>query len=417
MRNVLMVAYFFPPLGGAGVQRTLKFVKYLPEYGWQPSVLTARSAHTGRLVDADLQGEIPAGMAVHRTPALMLPPRLPWRLRRAITRWLLVVDEQLGWWPYAVHLGSEIIESEKIEALYTTSAPFTDHLVGYALKRRQPALPWVADFRDPWVDNFDLSFATSTHRSLASKLEQRVFFTADRVILNTPAAREFYRRKYPQLANDRLVAIENGYDPADFAGVMPHRLKDEPRFTIAHVGSIYGQKRTPRPFFEAVQQALAAGLVSRADLRILFVGAYGGKASRELNQSLGLADVVDLVGYVDHRQSIAYVLAADLLLLILGGGQGSELVAPAKLFEYLAAGKPILALAADGAAAGIVHEARAGVVVDPEDIPSIAQHIAVFYQRWRAGQPGSVPDPAVVARFDRRRLTARLAQTLEEISP
>jgi hypothetical protein len=188
VRRVLMVAYYFPPLGGAGVQRTLKFVKYLPEFDWQPVVL-ATKVSDARLRDPSLEKEIPATVSVCRTPALTLPARLPWRLRSFIARWLLLVDEQLGWLPFAVSQGQRMIEEHGVEAIYTTSAPYTSHLIGARLKQRT-GLPWVADFRDPWVGNVSSTFPTGFHLELAKRFESQVLQGAERVIVVSEPMRQ-----------------------------------------------------------------------------------------------------------------------------------------------------------------------------------------------------------------------------------
>jgi hypothetical protein len=178
MKNVLFIAYLFPPRGGGGVQRTVKFVKYLPQFGWQPSVLTA-PVRSG-IQDLSLAAEVPPRTAVVRVRGLVLSHRIPWRLRRWMTRWVFTVDEQIGWLPFAIRRGSDLLRSGSWHTLYSTSGPYTDHLVALGLKRRTK-LAWVADFRDPWLGNFATSFATPLHRRLCEHLERKIVTTAERV--------------------------------------------------------------------------------------------------------------------------------------------------------------------------------------------------------------------------------------------
>ncbi len=410
MRRVLVIAFYFPPQGGAGVQRTLKFVKYLPEFGWQPIVLTVTGSDS-TLRDESLAREVPSTVSVHRTPALLLPRLVPWRVRRWLTRWLLVVDEQVGWLPFAVARGKCLIQETGIAVIYTTSAPYTDHLIGLWLKRAT-GRPWVADLRDPWVDNPALAFASPFHRRWVERLERQTFLEADRVVVNTATALDFYRRKYPGLEGGRLLAIPNGYDPDDLADVAPAPL-DRTRFQIVHVGSLYGQMRTARPFLQALRNLMEARTLPRQRVQVSFVGNVGHEVAA-LVQEYALDDVVRLIGYVPHRESIAYLLAADLLLLIPTSGPGSEVFIPAKAFEYLAVGRPILTLATPGAAADLIAEAHAGPVVDPNDVLAIAAHLAALYNRWQQGDLAGTTDPQVVARHDRRVLAGRLAAVLDE---
>ncbi len=410
-RRVLCIAYHFPPMGGIGTQRTLKFARYLPESGWIPVILTAREPGAGP-EDRSLLAEVPPFVSVHRSPVFRLPGWLPWRVRNWIARWLFLVDEQLGWLPFAVSVGKRILSSGKIDALFSTVAPFTAHLIALAL-HRSTRLPWVADFRDLWVGNPAMRFPTPVHTRIASSLERAVISEAAWVTVVSEPMREALCSRYPDLPPSRVVCLPNGYDPADFVGVEPLG-QDPARFTLVYAGSFYGA-RSPKTFFQALAGVLSDGVVPRDRIRVRFVGNIGQAARREIS-ALGLTDVVEVVGYVPHRQSIAYLLGADALLLVVAAGSGSEVVLTGKIFEYLAAAKPILALVPAGPAADLICSARAGTVVDPRDVPAIGAEIAGFYARWCQGELRCTPDPTVVARYDRRCLAAALARLLDEVT-
>ncbi|MEZ4677705.1 MAG: hypothetical protein R2932_26165 [Caldilineaceae bacterium] len=176
MKQVLFIAYWFPPYGGGGVQRTTKFLKYLPSYDWQGIVLTGRAR--SRQVDESLYDDIPANTQIERARGLILPRR-PSRLHQWLTTWILTVDAELGWLPAAVQRGAKILHCGGCKMLYSTSAPYTDHLVGLRLKERFQ-LPWVADFRDPWTQNISDLFPTRFHRRIGERLEAAVVAKADR---------------------------------------------------------------------------------------------------------------------------------------------------------------------------------------------------------------------------------------------
>jgi glycosyltransferase involved in cell wall biosynthesis len=410
--RVLMVAYYYPPLGGIGVHRTLKFSKYLPEYHWEPVVLTIRP-EKGLLIDPSLEQEIPAGAQIFRTPSLSLPLWLPWRVRNFISRWILVVDEQLGWLPYSVRAGRHILQSEPCQVIYTSSSPYTDHLIGYRLKKRL-GVPWVADFRDPWVGNFAIGIPTRFHRYLVSMLERRVVHQADRVlVVNEPTRYDFLQR-YPGLDKDKIQAIPNGYDPDDFKALSPRNpLAD--RFLLVYSGSFYGERRTPRFFFEALQSLVDSGAIPERAIQVRLVG-NAGRLTLQMIESMGLRGVVEMSGFLPHRDAIAHLLAADALLLIVGAGPGSESVLPGKIYEYLASGKPILGLVPPGVSADLIREAGAGVVIDPQDVPGIAAQIFNLYERWKKGALNVKSDPRVVERFSRRSLTGQLAEVLDRVA-
>jgi glycosyltransferase involved in cell wall biosynthesis len=411
MPTVLVIAYYFPPLGGAGVQRTLKFVKYLPDYGWLPHVLTVQD--NASLQDSSLTAEIPAEIPITRTPILRLPPRLPWRLRNFISRWFLIVDEQLGWLPYAVSAGQRIIaESGNIQVIYSSSSPYTAHLIARHLHRRKQ-LPWVADFRDPWIENPYIKFPTSFHRRMNEHLEQSIYTEANRVILNTDVSRRRYIQKYSDLPATKFIAIPNGYDQAD-SPLIRHEAQEDSIFTITHLGSLYQKTRSSEYFLRALHEAFQAGKLLPDKVRVRFIGTID-KETKNFVRQLKLSSCVELLGYLPHRQALNYLFDANLLLLIPSYGKGGDLFVPAKIFEYLATTIPILCLAEPGACADLILQARAGWVVSPTAISEIAVQLVRIYQQWEAGNLIINPDRDMIASFERRKLTGQLANLLTEI--
>lgn len=412
MPKILVIAYYFPPLGGGGVQRTAKFVKFLPGFGWQPVVLTIQS-NSAYLHDNSQLNLISTDLKVYRTSTLSFPTKLPWRVRSMITRWILLVDQEVGWLPFAVTKARTIIEQEKIEVIYSTSAPYTAHLIGWQLKKNT-GLPWLADFRDPWVGNFSRSFPTTFHKIIALRLEQRVVSQANRVlVVSEPMRRELLRR-YTTLDPAHVVTLPNGFDPADFTGVEPS-VQTLGHFTIVYTGSFYGQQQTPYYFLLGLRTALDKGQLSSQNVKVYFVGSVG-KTAPQYIEEFGLTNVVEMVGYIPHQQSIAYLLGADVLLLVIGSGPGSEVVFTGKIFEYLAAGKPILALVPPGVAADLLAEAGVGYIVPPEEPAAIAAALVDLFVAWKANTLAVSPDPSVVARYDRRQQTGQLAKILDEMN-
>ena len=256
MRQILMIAYYFPPFGGAGVQRSLKFAKYLPEFGWLPVVLSAKPP-VHHLRDETLLAEIPIGVQVQRVDTLHLPLGLPWRVRNLITRWVLMVDEQIGWLPYALPAARRLLKAQNIRVIFTTSAPYSAHLIGYWLKSKYN-LTWIADFRDPWIDNFNYVFPTLLHRRFAKSLERRILSRADLVTVASESMRLTILDRYPQLSPDNVVTITNGFDPSDFEGNTPV-AHDSTRFQITYTGSFYAKKLTPDDFLRCLRQLIDLG--------------------------------------------------------------------------------------------------------------------------------------------------------------
>jgi glycosyltransferase involved in cell wall biosynthesis len=409
--EVLMIAYYFPPMGGDGVQRTLKFVKYLPEFGWRPQVMTVQELDG--LQDQSLVEEMPETFAVHRTPYLHLPIGLPWKLRSFISRWFLVVDEQIGWLPFATSAAKKVIAaSTDIRVLYSTSTPYTTHLIARRL-HHQTHLPWVADFRDPWMGNPFNSFPTAFHKNFNEHLERSVFFEADRVILNTELSKEHYLKKYPTISADKLVSIPNGYDQNDMA-YTDHGLQTNPVFTIAHIGSLYRKARSGEFFLTAIHDAIRDGKLNRRKIRLLLIGNIDKRTPVFVHQ-LNLKDNVDLLGYLPHRQVVNYLYTTDLLLLLPYYGPGGELSIPAKAYEYLASRKPILCLADPGACADLILRTRSGYVVPPTDPIKIADKLSEMYHLWENGELSIDSDMDLISTFERRKLTGQLANLLTEV--
>jgi glycosyltransferase involved in cell wall biosynthesis len=404
-------------MGGGGVQRTLKFVKYLPDCQWRPIVVTPHQSKT-RLRDEDLAAEVPPQAQIVQTADLGLPGWLPWRLRAWIARWLLVVDEHIGWYFFAMRGSLQISRGETVQAIYSTSAPYTAHLIGYRLKQRTN-LPWIADFRDPWVDNFSASFPTQFHRRLAENLEGNVLRVADRVLAVSEPMRQAMLARHPHIPAAKVIVLPNGFDPQDFSALPPELIQaasEKDRFLIVYSGSFYGRRQTPQHFLKAVRRSLDDQIIPMERLRVRFVGNTG-KHTLDLIASMGLQEVCRMTGYLPHRQSLVHLMAGDVLLLIVGRGPGSQAVFTGKIFEYLASGKTILCLADAGAAADLVQEAHAGLVVDPQDTQAITAQIGLLYRQWEKGKLNlGQPNPGVVQRYDRRLLTTHLAEILNEIA-
>jgi len=411
VKQVLFIAYLFPPAGGAGVQRTVKFVKYLPAFDWQPTVLTT-SAPKGS-IDTTIAAEIPSQTHIERVSGWALSTRLPWRLRRWLTQWILTVDQEIGWYPFATQRGLKLLSAQPYQAIYSTSAPYTNHLVALRLKQASQ-LPWIADFRDPWLDNFSAGFATSAHRAICANLEKRIVSTANRVLVVSEAMRQQFLNRYPSLSTDHFITLPNGFDPADFENIKPIP-KDNTRFTLVYTGSLYGKRQSARPFLTALRQVLERKIIPRSSITVRFVGNVN-KEAEKLTLEWNLSDIIEFTGYLPHADMLAHQLGADALLLIIGAGPGSDAVFTGKIFEYLAAGKPILALIPPGVAADLLTEAQIGKIVSPDDPNAIANALTNLFSAWQKGELNESPRPEVVARYNRHQQAKKLANLLDEVS-
>jgi glycosyltransferase involved in cell wall biosynthesis len=364
------------------VQRALKFAANLAELGLEPHVLTPDDP---KWIHNDPGLQVPPGVRVHRARYLGPRGRLPAeelygltgakRLlhRLALTpRRLLVPDENVTWALTAARTGLEVIRRERIDAVITSSPPSSIHLLGLLLKQRT-GTRWVADLRDSLAAKNDRRFESRLVRLKETSdryVESLVARHADAVVGVTPTISAELEAR----GAARVVTIPNGCDFEDFDGL---RYQRGDRFRITHTGSFFGA-RSPRPFLTALAE-------TKLDLVSRFVGDFR-RADRDWANTLGLGDRLEQHSFVSHRQALELQRNSDALLLLLPevGARGKD-VPSGKLYEYLAAGPPILAaVPADGAAAHLIHSTQAGLVVPPDDVSAIADALKRLHQHWHA---------------------------------
>ncbi len=422
MRRVLVVAYYFPPMGLSGVQRTAKFVRYLPEFGWAPTVLTVEPGGYFAF-DPSLLAEVEAaGVPIHRTASLdptqlfgrratVSLPREPARRRLAtLSQWLFVPDNKLGWLPFAWSRGRALGREHGFDAVFSSAPPYTAHLVAALLSRRF-GRPLVTDFRDDWVGNPRHVYPTPWHRAAHRRLERWVMQTSRRVLAINPHIRDaLARRNRGAIRDEDVLVLPQGYDPADFAAAPSSAPAQRDVLHFVHSGVFY-DVQTPDFFLRAWARLLAERPVLRDRIRLTFVGLVP-EASRRLAERLGLEAVIRWEGYRPHAEVIAHLQAADVLWMTIGRRPGAEGISTSKLYEYVGARKPILALVPEGEAARTVRAYGAGWIAPPDDEGAIAAVLAEVVAAWEAGR---LPEPVedAVVRYDRRRLAGGLAQVLE----
>jgi glycosyltransferase involved in cell wall biosynthesis len=384
--KVLLVTMYFPPAGGGGVQRPLKTATHLPALGIETHVLAPDDP---KWLHRDEELLPPTQAFVHRARYLGPRARLPAEelhglagpdralaQARLAYRRVLLPDPSVTWLPTAVPTAVRLVKREGIDAVITTSPPVSMNLIGASVKRLA-GIPWVADLRDSLVSNADRRFERTAVRAKEKALERVVGLVARKadavVAVSEPIADEV-RGLEP---HGTVRVIPNGCDFDDFAG-LDYRPSD--RFRVTHTGSFFG-KRSPRAFLSALA---SSGL---DDIVIRFAGGLRA-ADREWADSLGLGGRLEVLPYLPHRRALELQRDSEVNLLLLPDAAGRGRVVPSgKIFEYLAAERPILAaVPPDGAAAKLVRETGAGVVVGPEDEQGIREALAGLHARWKAGQ-------------------------------
>lgn len=403
MRRVLVLAYFFPPLGGAGVQRTLKFVKYLPQFGWQPTVVSTRSRLYGAY-DPDLEREIPAGTPVVRSAAL---PIARWMaiafyklgLRRLMP-WISWPDGGYGWAPLAFAASWREVRRRRPDVILSTSSPYGAHLVALLL-HRLTGIPWVADFRDEWSANPHLADQPRALKWANARAEAAVTRRARQVVV----AADYFELAGPGL-DSRRTTITNGVDADD---VPEHADGASPgdRFVLSFVGTLYGPIDLG-PVLSALERLIADGEIDAQQFELRIVGriwipGFAAPAGVPVTQT----------GYLSHDQAIAEMRRSTALVLFV---PESSLAPSGKIFEYLAVERPILCVTReDNLAARLVHDWAAGVVAAPSDPAANADALRTLYERWEAGELAAPTGTRkrVLAHYSREELTRRLAGVLD----
>ena len=417
MRKVLMIAHQFPPVGGSGVQRSAKFAKYLPLFGWEPVVLT-RDDSKMTLRDTSLLEELPENIEIIRTPAcdLTVLPSLLNKVGKFIAWKLLIPDGEVLWMRKALPQALKRVSKGDIEAVYTTSYPYSDHLLGLELKKSFPGIPWIADFRDEWTNNpYLLDNPHMPYRMKKEKeMEREVLTRADALITNTPIMKENFVRLNPGMdLEKRMVVIPNGYDSDDFMDIR-QTDKNNSRFTLTYTGALYG-RRKPDKIIEAIGKLVSDGIIDKNKIRIRFIGSFKPEVLKNLIERNGLDGAVELVNYMEHQQCIVEMVKSDAMLLIEGGGPGSEAFYTGKIFEYIQTSNPILAvIPAKGAAADIIRRTGTGIVCDWADEKAIQQGFVALYEAWLKGEKIIDPDNEEIARYDRKALTKSLSELLDK---
>ncbi|MDR7554845.1 MAG: glycosyltransferase [Armatimonadota bacterium] len=417
------------------MQRTLSYATHLGAFGWTPVVLTVQEGEHG-FYDVSMLERVPDGLEIHRTPSIE-PVRLVKRLLFgtirgawdygarsgrplvrsprwvAWERWLFFPDRHLGWLPFALGRGLSICRRQSIDVVHSTSTAITSHLVAYLLTGIL-RIPWVADFQDPWADNPLPLFPSRAHARLARALEAAIIRRADRVTVTTEAHREFVCKMFPFLDARKFVAIPIGFDERVFDGVQPTR---QGKFTIGHFGAFYGP-RSPRTFLEALGESIRARPELAREAEVWFFGTFDALSLEAAERAIGrygLKEVVRAFGVVPYREAIRAMASADVLLLVHARGLWGEKMITSKVFEYLGAGRPILALTPPGETARFLNVVGAGPVVDPDDVRAVRDAILDLHALWREGR---LAGPAVrdVARARSwRRSAERFAGVLDEV--
>lgn len=413
MEKVLIIANQFPPMGGSGVQRSVKFVKHLSKFGYEPIVFT-RKTDGAILLDETLLKDVPQNTKIIRTKAYE-PSEMKGILKlpfKVLSK-LMIPDSAIFWVMKSKEKAIEIIKNEDIKIIYTTSAPYSDHLLGRYIKRKFPKIKWVADFRDEWTNNpYTLDNPHNKIRTNIEKnMEMSVLKEADYLITNTPVMRENFL-KISGLNGENFFVIPNGYDEEDFENMNFERPKNE-KFTMVYTGALYG-RRKPDNFFSAIKNLKEKNLLDPNKINVKLIGNYHKDKLQSKIDSLNLTNQIEIVGYVPHDICIKNQLLADVLILIEGSGIGANAFYTGKIFEYMNTKRPVLAILPKGVATDLVLESGIGNVANTDSISEIEKIILQYYQKWVQNTLEFSPNWEIIKNYERKKLTQSLAKIFDK---
>lgn len=411
MSRVLIVAFHFPPLGGgSGLLRILKFCRYLPECGWQPIVLTANPRAYERL-DESLLAEIAPEVSVDRAFALDAQKHLA--IRGRYIRWLALPDRWASWILGAVPAGWNLMRRKRVDLLVSTFPIATAVLIGLILHKLS-GKPWVVDFRDPMTEE-DFPRDPSIRR-MWIWIEKLAVQHSSLLTFTSRSAMQDYLRRYPKLQPARCRVIPNGYDEEDFQNLTfyePSRQSVCRPVRLLHAGVIYPEERDPRPFFKALGRLKREGLISNSSLKIDLRASGSEDFYSSVLRELAIEDLVNLLPSMPYRESLQDAASADALLLFQAANCNHQI--PAKTYEYLRLGKPILALTSQAGDTGaLLREAKGATIVDLDDEQAIYMTLPGFLQMLKNASH-SLPDKAFARRYARRNQAHELARCFDRV--
>lgn len=438
MRKALIITYYWPPSGGAGVQRWLKFAKYMRNFGWEPVIYTPENPEMP-VTDTSLLKDVPENITVLKTPVwepyswykrfvgqkqhekintgFLAESRKP-KFTETISVWIrgniFIPDARMLWITPSTRFLENHISENKVDAIISTGPPHSMHLIALGLKKKT-GIPWIADFRDPWT-NIDFygdlmltRWADRKHR----RLESEVLTTADSVLTIGPTMKS----EFEQLLDDRellkpgkVVVISNGYDEEDLA---VETIQHDKKFSLVHIGTLV-RSRNPKTLWMALSELVKKNGAFADDLKLCLVGKVDMSVLDSIEQ-YGLMRFVGKTDYLPHDEAVKVQQNAQVLLWISNQTKNAKGILTGKFFEYLAARRPILAIGAtDGDAAQLINETNSAKISDFNDGETLKKNILSYYEEFRADN--LVCKSKNIEKYSRKELTKSLCELLNEMT-
>lgn len=431
MKKVLILTYYWPPGGGAGVQRWLKFSKYLREFGWEPVIYTAENGEMP-VIDSSLEKDIPKNVEVLKTKiwepysfykrfigkkqeekinASFLSENKKPKFTEKISIWIrgnfFIPDARKFWINPSVNYLSDYLKKNQIDAIISSGPPHTMHLIALGVKKRFPQIKWIADFRDPWT-NIDFykelmlsSYADKKHK----KMEKEVLANADSIISIGNGMNEEFKQilgSHPE----KFSVITNGYDEGD---IFKGELKKDEKFTIAHIGTLV-KSRNPETLWKVLKSLTETNAKFKADLEIKLVGKVDFFVTERIKHH-GLSEFVKRIDYLPHNEVIKEQQKSKALLLLVNNTPNAKSILTGKIFEYLAAKVPVIAIGpTNGDLAKILNETECGLISDFENESTLKENILKIFSNEQFSS-----DMTKISKYSRKALTKTLSDLLNKL--
>ena len=414
MKRVLFIAYHFPPLAGGGTFRSLKFVKYLPEFGWLPTVITTNTKNYWAY-DEELLKEVPPEVKIIRAPEidpfylqLLLSKIGLGKLYQKIKDHFLIPDEKIGWIPFAYWKAARELKYQKYDLIFSTSPTPCAHIIALKLKKKFE-IPWVADYRDLWTLNPEYPFLKNSKNFKRESQTEKIIAHLCNAQIHVTNGNLNNIHNYFNLDTKYLKLIYNGYDPS--TQVVPIEKKEKDYLRFVYTGTFYGA-RNPIPILNAISEIVKIKPEISDSIRFQFIG----KSDIDIDTKATNLEITNIISHTDNllRSEIDNIYQkTDVSVLIIPCGQNYILTS--KIFDYLQIKKPILAIIPDGEAKEILQKSNLGYFADPNSPEDIKEQILNLYQLWKTDQLQVKPNIEYIQQFHRRKLTKQLASVFNSV--
>ena len=420
MFKALVIAYYFPPMGLSGVQRTLKFTKFMSRFNWEPTVLTAGNtgyyAHDKRM----LQEAENANIRIVRTDALDInsllaplgtvgmPKEIFRKFLSKLSKTFFIPDNKKSWAEKAFQTASELLEKEDFDVIFVTIPPFSSFMTAARLKKKFD-IPVIVDYRDLWYGNQFAFYPTPYHKHMHKKLEYACLRASDKVIVINRKIKEKLLTTYKFLTFEDILILPHGFDQEELDSITP-LPRDRNKIMLTYAGIFY-EFITPKYFLKAFKQLSIERPDIAANFELHFVGHLRRENQKLINE-LALKEFVFEHGYLDHEESLRRILASDVLWMMIGNAPNADTISTGKLFEYFGARKPILVCVPEGVAKQAAKEYGGSIITKPDDIEEIKNALIKIYELYKI-KSLPAPNEEFVLKHDRLALTEQLTKQFQ----